>query len=295
MVEWTDLRYVVAVARAGTFTAAAEALGVNQSTVTRRIAALQEALGARLIERRGAEHVLTPVGERLRPMLVAMEEQALAIENAAQGLDARPGGTVRITTTETLAARLLAPALGRLRELAPDVDLEIDANPRTLDLGRREADLALRLGKPRQESLVARKVGRFGLTLYASESYIGRRGLPPPFDGHEVIDDDEEQSWAPEVKWARALTAGARVAARMQTWQGRLAAAESGAGIAVLPCLLGDASKTLRRVGPKGEIIHYDLWLLVHRELRQVARIRVVQDFVTSLVAENAARLAGSA
>src|SRR5882672_4602447 len=109
MVEWTDLRYVVAVARAGTFTAAAAALGVNQSTVTRRIAALQSALGARLIERRGGEHVLTPLGDRLRPMLAAMEEQALAIEHAAQGVDARPAGIVRVTTTETLAARLLAP------------------------------------------------------------------------------------------------------------------------------------------------------------------------------------------
>src|SRR5262249_31590937 len=152
-------------------------------------------------------------------------------------------------------------------------------------LGRREADLALRLGKPRQESLGARKGGRLRLTLYASEGDIARRGGPPPLGGDEVIHDGEEQSWAAGGKWGRALTAGARVAARMQTWQGRLAAAESGAGIAVLPCLLGDASKTLRRVGPKGEIIHYDLWLLVHRELRQVARIRVVQDFVTSLVA----------
>src|SRR5215813_4237613 len=83
MLEWTDLRYVGAVARARTFTAAAAALGVNQSTVTRRIAALQAELGARLVERRGSEHVLTPLGERLRPMLAAMEEQALAIENAA--------------------------------------------------------------------------------------------------------------------------------------------------------------------------------------------------------------------
>jgi DNA-binding transcriptional LysR family regulator len=138
-------------------------------------------------------------------------------------------------------------------------------------------------------------VGRLGLTLYASERYLARRGLPPPLDGHEFIDDDEEQSWAPEVKWARALTSGARVAARMQTWQGRMAAAEAGAGIAVLPCFLGDASKSLRRIGRPGDIVHYDLWLLVHRELRQVARIRVVQEFVAALVAENAARLDGSA
>ncbi|HUJ26893.1 MAG TPA: LysR family transcriptional regulator [Myxococcales bacterium] len=289
--DWSDLKFVLAVRRAGTLTSAARTLGLSQSTVTRRLVALHKSLGARVLERRGLEYALTPLGERLWPMLSDMEDRALALERAAQDLDARPAGVVRITTVDALAVRLLAPSLKRFRELYPEVTLEIDSSARTLDLGRREADLALRLGKPRQESLVARKVGRFGLTLYASEAYLARRGMPPPLDGHELIDDDEEQSWAPDVKWSRALTAGARIAARMQTWQGRTAAAEAGAGIAVLPCYLGDASMSLRRVSD--EVVHYDLWLLVHRELRQVARIRVVQEFVAQLVAENAARLAG--
>jgi len=291
--DWSDLRFVLAVRRAGTLTAAARTLGLSQSTVTRRLMGLHRSLGARVLERRGPEYVLTPLGERLWPMLAEMEERALALERAAQNLDARPAGVVRITTVDALAVRLLAPSLPRFREQYPDVTLEIDSSARTLDLGRREADLALRLGKPRQESLVARKVGRFGLTLYASESYMARRGLPPPFDGHEMIDDDEEQSWAPEVKWARAFTAGARVAGRMQTWQGRMAAAEAGAGIVMLPCFLGDSSKLLRRLAPN-DIGHYDLWLIVHRELRQVARIRVVQEFVVALIGQNAARLDGS-
>jgi DNA-binding transcriptional LysR family regulator len=293
--DWSDLRFVLAVRRAGTLTAAARTLGLSQSTVTRRLMALHRSLGARVLERRGLEYALTPLGERLWPMLAEMEDRALALERAAQDLDARPAGVVRLTTVDALAVRLFAPNLARFRELYPDVTLEIDSSPRTLDLGRREADLALRLGKPRQESLIARKVGRFGLTLYASDAYLARRGVPPPLEGHEFIDDFEEQAWAPEVKWARALTEGARVAARMQTWQGRMAAAEAGAGIAVLPCFLGDAAKSLRRVARQSEIVHYDLWLLVHRELRQVARIRVVQEFVAALVAENAARLAGSA
>ena len=294
--DWSDLRFVLAVQRAGTLTAAARALGLNQSTVTRRLMALHRSLGARVLERRGASYVLTPLGERLWPMVAEMEERALALERAAQDLDARPAGVVRITTVDALAVRLLAPSLHRFRQQLPDVTLEIDSSPRTLDLGRREADLALRLGRPRQESLVARKVGRLGLTLYAGTSYLKTRGVPSlggTLEGHEFIDDDQEQSWAVEVKWARGLVAGARVAARMQTWQGRLAAAEAGAGIAVLPCFMGDASKALRRLGRPEDVVHYDLWLLVHRELRQVARIRVVHDFVAALVAENAARLAG--
>ena len=292
--DWSDLRFVLAVRRAGTLTAAARTLGLSQSTVTRRLVALHRALGARVLERRGPEYVLTPLGERLWPMLADMEDRALALERAALDLDARPAGVVRITTVDALAVRLLAPSLHRFRAQYPEVTLEIDSSPRTLDLGRREADLALRLGKPRQETLIARKVGRLGLTLYGSEKYLARRGMPPPFEGHDVIDDDEEQSWAPEVKWSRTLMAGARVAVRMQTWQGRMAAVESGVGLAVLPCLLGDASPALRRV-IRDPIVHYDLWLLVHRELRQVARIRVVHEFVAALIASNAGRLDGSA
>jgi DNA-binding transcriptional LysR family regulator len=296
--EWSDLRIVLAVQRAGTLTAAARALGLNQSTVTRRLSALHRGLGARVLERRGGTYVLTPLGERLWPMLAEMEDRALALERAAQGLDARPAGAVRITTVDALAVRLLAPALARFRQQLPEVTLEIDSSARTLDLGRREADLALRMGRPRQEALVARKVGRLGFALYASAGYLARRGPLRPgraLDGHELIDDDEEQSWAAEVKWSRALTQGARVAARMQTWQGRMVAAEAGAGIAVLPCLLGDASRALRRLGRPEDVLFQELWLLVHRELRQVARIRVVHDFVAALVAGSAAVLEGTA
>jgi len=297
MLDWADLRYVLAVARARTYTAAARALSVNQSTVTRRVAALQQALGARLLERRGAEQLLTPLGERLRPMLTAMEEQALTLERAALGLDARPAGTVRLTTIETLATRLLAPRLGRFRELAPDVDLEIDANPRTLDLGRREADIALRVARPRQGAMLARRLGLLGFALYASEDYLARRGVPrlgASFAGHDVIADDETNSWSLEVKWMTALTRDARIVVRMASWQARLVAAEADAGVSVLPCLLGDASPRLRRLGRREDLAHREIWLLVHRELRHVARIRVVLDFITELVGKRAAELSGA-
>jgi DNA-binding transcriptional LysR family regulator len=294
--DWNDLKIALAVQRAGTMTAAALALGINQSTVTRRLAEFQRSLGSRVLERRGATYVLTPLGERLLPMLQEMEEKALALERAAQGLDTRPAGVVRITTVDALAVRFLAPHLRRFREELPDVVLEIDSSARTLDLGRREADLALRLGRPRQQTLIARKVGRLGFRLYAAASYLDRRGAPSlgrGLEDHELIDDDAEQTWSAEVKWSHVLTAGARVAARMQTWQGRMVAAEAGAGIAVLPCFLADGSKTLRRLGRPADVIHHDLWLLIHRELRQVARIRVVYDFVAALAAEHAQLLDG--
>jgi DNA-binding transcriptional LysR family regulator len=221
--------------------------------------------------------------------------RAVGGERDADG--GKRAGVVRITTVDALAVRFLAPSLPRFRDQLPDVTLEIDSSARSLDLGRREADLALRLIRPRQEALVARKVGRLGFRLYAARSYVERRGLPRVghgLEGHDLIDDDEEQTWSSEVKWARVLAAGARVVARMQTWQGRMVAAEAGAGIAVLPCLLGDSSKVLRRLGRPGDTLHQDLWLLLHRELREVARIRVVFDFVATLAAQSSGRLEGS-
>ncbi len=294
MLEWSDLRIVLAVQRAGTLSAAARALGVNQSTVTRRLAALQDDLGARVLERRGASYLLTPLGERMWPQLTELEDRALAVERAALGLDTRPAGTVRITTVDALAVRFLAPLIPHLRARLPEITLEIDSSPRALDLGRREADLALRLGRPRQDALVARKVGRMGFRLYASQSYLERKGHPKPgrMDGHQLIDDDPE-STSPEVRWGRALTAGARPVVRMQTWQGRMIAAEAGAGVALLPCLLGDASPSLVRLGKPGDLTHLELWLLVHQELREVARIRVVFDWVAAVVEEARGRLEG--
>src|SRR5215470_7637638 len=296
MMEWTDLRYLVAVAEHGTFTAAAAALGVNQSTVTRRIAALEAELGARLVERRGSQNVLTPVGERLRPMLAGMEEQALAIENAATGIDARPAGTVRVTTTEMLAARFLAPAMGRFRELAPDVQLDIDSNPRTLDLGRRETDVALRLARPRQEQLFARRIAILGFALYASRDYLARRGTPRPgssFAGHDLVADEETNSWSSELKWMAAMTPGARIVVRMASWHARLAAVEAGAGVSVLPCLVADPSPKTVRLGRRADWTERELWLLVHRELRHVARIRLVLDFIADTAAALAPQLTG--
>ncbi len=295
MIEWSDLRIVLAVERSGTLTAAATELGVNQSTVTRRLAALRDALGARIVERSGGRYVLSALGEKLRPMLQAMEEQALAVERVTYGLDTRAVGTVRLTTLESLASRLLAPAMAHFRERVPDVNLEIDVNMRTLDLSRREADLALRTSRPRQETLVARRVGDLGFAAYASESYLARRGpvrLARGLSGHDVIADEEDaRSWAPEVRWLKSLCEGARVVLRSQSWNARVAAVQAGAGISVVPCFMAEAAPGVVRLGK--DLVQRELWLLVHEELRQAARVRLVLDYVGELIAANAARLAG--
>jgi DNA-binding transcriptional LysR family regulator len=296
MIDWSDLRFILAVARHRTLTAAARSLGCDQSTVTRRLAAFQSALGTRLIDRRGGSYVLTAAGERLRPRLEAVEAEALAFERAAQGHDEVPRGAVRLTTVETLASRLLAPRLAALRERSPDIALEIDVDRRDFDLARREADVALRVARPRQAQLVAKKVGAIGLALYASDGYLAKRGAPRLGErsvDHEVVADVDERAWTPGERLLSACVPGARVSFRTTSWLTRVAAVEAGAGISALPCFVADASPSLRRLG--SDPVLRDLWLIVHRDLQRVARVRAVLDFVADIIEENRSMLAGDA
>jgi DNA-binding transcriptional LysR family regulator len=181
--------------------------------------------------------------------------------------------------------------LPALRAAAPDVDLEIDHSARTLDLSRREADVALRLGRPRQPSLVARRVGHFGLALYASPRYLASRRKT-----HDVLLDDETNGWAPEAQLTQRLLPDARPVLRAGSWLLRAAACEQGVGVSALPCFIADdavRAGRLARVGRRADVVRYEMWLIVHRELKDVARIRLVTDFLSALVRENGSALAG--
>jgi DNA-binding transcriptional LysR family regulator len=296
MIEWSDIRYVVAVERHRTLTAAAKALGCDQSTVTRRLAILQEALGAQILERREGKYVLTTAGERLRPYLEGIEAQALALERVAQGHDTKVTGAVRMTTIETLATHFLAPRLLELRRRAPDIDLQIDVDRRALDLGRREADLALRIGRPRQPQLIGRKIGVLGIALYASPDYLARAGTPRPGQSaqrHSVIADAESNAWMPEERWLAAQVPDAHVALRSNSWLTRFAAARASLGIAPLPCFVAESVPGLLRIGGPNDRTERELWLIVHRDLQRVARVRAVMQIVTDLATGHAAMLAG--
>jgi DNA-binding transcriptional LysR family regulator len=285
MLAWDDLRYVLAIERARTLSAAARALGVNQSTVTRRLAALHDRLGDRVLERRGGAYVLTDFGDSLRPHLAAMEEQALAVDRAAHGAAAGPSGPVRLTTVETLASFFLAARLAPFLAAHPAIDLELDVSRRSADLGRREADLALRLVRPRQGGLIMRKVGTLGIARYVSASYArGRRDHP------RIVTGDEVDDATPEARLLSALP-GARIALRTPSWITQTAACEAGLGVAALPCFLAAQRPGLRRLDR--ELVHRELWLIVHKDLQQVARVRAVADAVAALLARHKKLLAG--
>ncbi len=211
MFDWDDARYFLAIHRTGTLSAAARRLGVNQSTVGRRLEVLEEQLGARLFLRTRDGYSTSPAGEQLLPRAERMEEEAIAIARELVGHQERLTGSVRVTSSDAFGPRVVAPILAQFHELHPGIDLEFDADNRLLSLTKREADVAVRFTRPPDRHLVARKAAPFAHAVYCSESYIAKRGRPrPPFEGHDLVGELWEH--LPQAKWdAQRVAAGARV------------------------------------------------------------------------------------
>jgi DNA-binding transcriptional LysR family regulator len=292
--EWDDARHFLALYRAGSLSAAARELKVNQSTVGRRIAALEEVLGVRLFAKTPEGYVVTPDGERLVPRAERMEEETLAVIREVAD-ESSLSGLVRITSTDAFGARMLTRILVELHARYPDIQLEIIADNRLLSLARREADLSLRFARPSDPFVVARKLMDFGQALYASKEYIARRGCPrsPDFKGHSFIDlrgpgTQLEAEWLePRAKQGRIVfTTGSTVA--------QLEATLGGMGLAVLPCYLADPEPTLVRVLGPDEVVQRTLWLVIHRDLQRSARVRACADFIAEGLAKREALVRGT-
>jgi DNA-binding transcriptional LysR family regulator len=293
--DWNDARFFLAIARAGSLSGAARTLRVQQSTMGRRLAALEEALDARLFERTPDGYVLTGAGESLRKRAERIEDEALSAERELLGQEARIAGVVRLTTPQAFGNLFMAPILARLRVEQPDILVEVVAENATLSLTKREADLALRLGRPLQPLLVIRRLGDVANGLYAARSYLARRGRPArDLAGHDYIDYDETYLQKHAVAWLRQRARGGRCTVRVNGSHGILAAVAAGLGVGPLPCWLGDGSPGLERVLP-GEAYDQELWLVMHRDSRHVARVRAVAEFFVREMRRAAPQLRGRA
>lgn len=279
--DWDDLRVFLELARAGTLSAAARSLRLSHATVGRRLAALETALGRSLMERRAEGYVLTQEGESVRALAEAMDERAQAIRRRESD-DAGLTGTVRLTMTQALADIFLIPRLGPLRAANPALDLEIIVDNRTLSLARREADLAIRLARPQRGDLVGRRLATLGYGLYAA-----------PDAPDTLIAYDESMAELPEALWLDRHGGGRRVAFRSNSVQGQLAAAVAGFGIAFLPCMLADGVPGLERRPLSGPPLTREAWLLVHRDRREVPRVRAVIGHLVAVFTAEKERLEG--
>jgi DNA-binding transcriptional LysR family regulator len=290
--EWDDARYVLAIHRESSLSQAAHKLGVNQSTVGRRLEAIEEALGARLFFRTRDGYVLTPEGETLVPHAERMEDAAHAIQREIGGREAQLSGTVRITGPDPFSARILMPALAQLHARYPNIDLELVADNRALSLTKREADIAVRIGLRAEPQLVVRKVATVAFGVYASPLYLAARGRPKPpdFDGHTFI-ADEPMAGPADGAWLAYRGASTRTIFRSQSTLACLEAAAIGMGIALLPCYLGDTEPRLERIGeatPPAPVL-----LLLHPDLQHASRIRACCDALVASIQSQANLLLG--
>ena len=293
MFTWDDMRHFLAVERNRTLAGAGRALGVDETTVGRRLVALERALGARLFDRTADGLLPTATGEAIRPAALRMEADAASVAARAVGADARVQGAVRLTTTEAFGARFLAPRLGGVRAAHPRLEVELVTDARALDLGRREADVGVRLAQPREGHVVARRAGDLAVGLYASAAYLERRGpVRRGLHGHAAILPGARPLGIPEEAWLADVAARAEPALRSNSTPVQLAAATAGLGVAALPCYLADAEPALLRVLPDERVLR-DIWVAMRRDLRRAPRVRAVADWIADTVSRHAALLRG--
>lgn len=294
MLDWDDLRTFLAIARHGTLSAAARALGVHQPTMGRRLAALEQRAGARLLLKTPRGYTLTASGEAILGNVERIEAEALAVERRITGRDVRLEGIVRITTVESFAAEVVMPILAGLRQGHPGIAVELLADVRNLNLTRREADVALRMARLDQPDLTARRIGVLGFGLYASPSYLAARGTPAfehGGEGHEVILTQPELLGGAEMTWLTGILPRAVPALRTNSRYGHRAAALAGLGIACLARYLGDAVPLVRLAPPVPPPVR-ELWLAVHTDIRHMPRIRAVTEALAAGVKARADLLA---
>ena len=293
MFDWDDARYFLALHRAGTLSAAASRLKVNPSTVGRRLEALEERLGVRVFLRTRDGYSISPAGEQLLPRAERIEEEIEAIGRELVVHQERLTGVVRITTSDALGPRVVAPILAEVLALHPGVDLEIDADNRVLSLTKREADLAVRFGRPRERFLVARRLADFSSAPYCAEAYVARRGPPrEPFEGHEFIIDAAE--FVVEHRWvAQRAARGGRIVVSTGSTHVQLSMTLAGVGIGMLPCYIGDREPGLVRLAPPEPSTLRPIWLVMHKDLQQAPRIRACADFLVERFAAHNDWLSG--
>lgn len=298
MDDWNDLRLVLAVARAGSLSGAAKALGVNHSTAFRRLGSLEERLGVRLFERLpGGVYAPTSAGERTAATAERIETETAALDRDIIGRDHRLTGQLRVTSSETLAYRLLTGHLARFRSAHPGILVELMVERRVLSLSRREADIALRVTRPREGDLHGRKLAEIGWSVYGNCALLGDSELAsgePDFSEFPFIAWDEGASGIQSADWLASCIPERAIAFRTNSVLNQFAAAKAGIGLAVLPCYLGDGEPDLRRLTaePIPELTG-ELWIVTHADLRRTARVRAFFDIVGEGLASERQLLAG--
>jgi DNA-binding transcriptional LysR family regulator len=288
--NWDDLRYFLRALEAKSLAGAARSLGVEHSTVGRRLSALERSLGAPLVLRGPHGLQLTPLGEKLAPLVHDMGRAAAAVGDLVNAQKA----TIRLAVPSGFT-RIFATALSQPDAKGLTFSLDILSGARPRDLKQGEADLAIRAAPLADQNLITSKLCEAGFSLYAAAAYLDRRPAPAdPNDltGHDVIGYHASLSAAPPAKWLEKHAAGAVIVLRSREMTDVLSAALSGIGLAVLPCLLGDEEPALKRLTPQ-VLVKQNLSLVYPREFKTSESMRAAIDFVRTVVRQHALLISG--
>lgn len=285
--NWNDLRYLLALDRTHSLGGAARTLGVDSTTVSRRLEAVQAAIGARLYQRlAGGRLQLTRAGERAVAHAERIEHEVNQFTGSLEGTDAAVSGTVRVTSVPIMVDRLLVPASASFVKRHPAVQLEFIAEPRGLSLTRREADLALRLARPKVGGMrvVARRIGLMRYASYGPASCSKREIAALPW-----ITYDETMSHLPQARWLAIVSAkrGEAIAnIRANDAEALIEATAAGLGKTLLPAAIADRDSRLQRLRGVAEIAEpaREIWLLIHAHLRRLHRIETVAQWLERIV-----------
>jgi DNA-binding transcriptional LysR family regulator len=286
MREWDDLRIFLALVRKGSVRAAAESLGVDNSTVSRRIRAFEQKLGVRLFERLPTGYTPTSAGEDMLDSAQQVEEEILALERRLLGQDTRLTGELRVTMPDLLAMKLLMPDLAAFTQTYPGIGLEINVSYEHLDLTKREADVAIRLTDNVPEHLVGERLLQQATAAYASTTYLAKHNLAdaPADDLASLtwLGWDDQMTYPKWVKESNFPTVPVRH--RLNNAVLQLEAVKVGIGIGVLPCFIGDQEPSLRRLPPGRPKLGKHIWLLTHPDLSNTTRVQTFLDFMASAI-----------
>lgn len=286
--DWDDLRFFLNVARTNSLTKTAIKLKVSQSTVSRRISALESSLQTCLFLHHQTGYFLTDAGHEVLRYAEEAEDSVGALQKKIAGRDQKPAGTVRLATTVMLANHLIIPALPRFRARYPDIMLELITGVNTVSVVRNDADIALRVVRPEQNTLKIRKAGVIASAVYGSTKYISEHPAPVdnPTTGRSFITWDKLFSHLPSARWLDEHFPDRTSTLASTSLVTQIAAVKAGLGLAVLPCFIATQNNDLMEVIHAQHVFSEDLWLVSHTDLVASSRIRVVADFLLEIIAE---------
>ncbi|MGX5732687.1 LysR family transcriptional regulator [Bosea thiooxidans] len=294
---WDDFRLVKAIADHDGLTGAAAALGVNHSTVFRRLGQIEELVGMPLFERRKTGYVATVAGAEMAALASRMDEDVTAFSRRLAGRDVAPSGEIRITTTDTLHLNVLLPIFAAFREAHPLIRLDVVIGNQALNLSKRDADIAIRASDSPGETLVGRRIATIAWAIYGRVQdglAAAEQADPATLYQHDWVALGDQLAHVKAARFVREHVAPERIALKSSAVLGLAEAVEQGLGIGPLPCFIADQRPGLVRLLPPNPDFATGLWVLTHPDIRHVPRVRAFMDFCSSELARQRALFEGT-